>query len=476
MPPLQQISTRRLESGQAVVHFALMAAGLMAMLALGIDVGLLAVQRRFDQNAADAAALAAAGAIAKRVSVQPNGQVFFPADALDVAQARLTQLADDTNAHSGLTNRTQRAVTLELSADGGGSWCVAPCVAGAPVPSSATPYLVRVTVRSTTTGFFAGFVNPGASVSCPDVGGGGGLTTCATSVVSVAGSTQIPAGMQVIPATLPDCAVTNGGSTQWQVHELWGSNSSPCMDTGGWKNLLDFTPYVSDPDDPDFDAFHGTPAFEPDDINLGSGKRKDIVYWIAHGFGGKVFSGELDFGGSGDGNWILTGKSGTAEGCISRGFYGGGGACDINGRTDEYSDVYFFDKMKLVPENHGWFDCSKSKNDPVVKDSSMRVGCRDVAIAAWDRPQVRQGQSWVDISYGQPDRVHIRRFYVFRFYCGWSSDGQRCDQRPPSTVLPGCPSAGSGICGRLAPPVDLGNCPMCVGGPSVMANALRLRD
>ncbi|HEU5315986.1 MAG TPA: pilus assembly protein TadG-related protein [Chloroflexota bacterium] len=465
---------RRLESGQALVQFALMAAGLMAMLALGIDFGMVAVQKRFDQNAADAAGLAAAGALARRVAVDTGGQVFFPAEALSVAQDRLTQLATDANAHAGLSSRTNRVARLELSGDGGATWCAAPCGGSAPAPSTAAPYLVRVSVSSSTTGFFAGFIGSGgaASTNCPPTGANG-LTSCAVSTVSIAGSSSVPTGMQVIPATLPDCAVTMGGSAAWQVHELWGSNSSPCIDTGGWKNLLDFTPYADPVTDwPTFNDFHWD-GFVADPNYDGTGRRRDLVYWIAHGFGGQVTSGEVPLH---TGTWVLTGQSGTAQGCIARGFYGGGGACDINGRTDDYSASYFFSSAKLLPSNYGWFDCSQSKNDPVVKASSMRVGCRDVAVAAWDSPQVRVGQSWENISSGQPDRVHIRRFYVFRFYCGWSSDNTRCDQRPPSTVLPGCPSAGSGICGRLSPVQLTGNCPMCVVGPSVTVNALRMQD
>ena len=471
---MDRVDVRRLESGQALVHFALMAMGLMAMLALGIDVGLLAVQRRFDQNAADAAALAAARSLSNAIEVDANGQVAFASSGLTAAQTLVGSLVA-SNAHAGLTSRTVRLSELEISADGGGTWCTVGAAGGCstpPAPVSPNPYLVRVRVASKTTSFLTGVLDPTPAAGCPDPNpGSGGVTSCALTVVSVSGTPSLPPGMQVVPVTLPRCSITEGGSTEWQVHELWGSNSSPCFDTGGWKNILDFTPYVTDQNDPDFDAFHGSPHYVPDSEYTGSGRRKDAVYWIANGFGGTVTAGDLP-----NGNWVQAGHSGTAEGCISNGFYGGGGACDVNGRNDDYTESYVFDNTKLVPSNYGWFNCYESGNDPVVTSPTMRVGCRDVAVAAWDEPQMRQGQSWVPISSGHPDRVHIRQFYVFRFYCGWSSDNTHCNQRPPSSVLPGCPSMGSGVCARLRPSVTVGSCPMCIGAPSVTANALRLQD
>ena len=441
----------------------------MAMLALVIDVGLLAVQKRFDQNAADAAALGIARSMAGQVVVQPNGQIAFSVSGTAL-QNTLTQLAT-ANAHAGLASRTTRLPMLEFSADNGGSWCIAlPTQAGGcatipPAPAFSTPYLVRVTISSTTSGFFTGLMGSGATSGCPATGGTG-YTTCALAVASIAGSTALPPGMQVIPASIPECEVSAG--QVWQVFELWGSNSSPCHDTGGWKNLIDFTPYQESLDPNVYRPFHGT-GYEPDDVYTGSGKRKDLTYWIANGFGGEV---TID-------NWLLTGKSGTAEGCISRGFYGGGGACDVNGRNDDWTETYFFDNTelgKITPVPFGWFDCSSATpRDPIVSPG-MRVGCRDVAIIAWHTPQVLQGQTWVNITNGQPDRVRVKSFYVFRFYCGWSSDNQRCDQRPPSAALPGCPSAGSGICGRLKSTVAVTSCPMCSQGPSVTINAVRLRD
>ncbi|MBI3970525.1 MAG: hypothetical protein HY332_04480, partial [Chloroflexi bacterium] len=56
----RKMNVKRGESGQALVLFAVMMMAMMGFLALGIDLALVVGgQRRFDQNGADAAALAA---------------------------------------------------------------------------------------------------------------------------------------------------------------------------------------------------------------------------------------------------------------------------------------------------------------------------------------------------------------------------------------------------------------------------------
>ena len=51
-----------------MVSFAVMIAAMMAVLALVVDMGILLSQRRFDQNGADAGALAAGRLLAGDVS------------------------------------------------------------------------------------------------------------------------------------------------------------------------------------------------------------------------------------------------------------------------------------------------------------------------------------------------------------------------------------------------------------------------
>src|SRR5439155_3991119 len=58
--PAHMKTTRDGERGQVLILAALLMAGLMGMLTLVIDVGNAYAQRRFVQNAADAASLAAA--------------------------------------------------------------------------------------------------------------------------------------------------------------------------------------------------------------------------------------------------------------------------------------------------------------------------------------------------------------------------------------------------------------------------------
>src|SRR5262245_49422931 len=187
--------TRDGELGQAMVIFALMMTAIMAMLALALDMGILLGQRRFDQNGADAAALATGRLMAGEVSpVDDSGAVYFGTPDAQIYQ-RVRQYAglDTTNYgsaapvagmnQSGFTNRNLLTVTLEYSTSSG-QWCSSPAgprimhdgaaatkparlIGGQavpqctlyqgvypPLPTSGQPYRVRVTVSSTTNGLF----------------------------------------------------------------------------------------------------------------------------------------------------------------------------------------------------------------------------------------------------------------------------------------------------------------------------------
>jgi hypothetical protein len=64
------------EQGQAMIIFVLGLAVLLGFAALAIDGGMVYSDRRFDQSAADTAALAGAGAIMNQFITQPNSQNF----------------------------------------------------------------------------------------------------------------------------------------------------------------------------------------------------------------------------------------------------------------------------------------------------------------------------------------------------------------------------------------------------------------
>jgi hypothetical protein len=145
------------ESGQALVIFALLTTAVVGMLALVFDLGFFYSQRRFDQNAADAAALAAGRLLAGGVSPLDNsgGLQFDWPDADVYREVRRYAGLDPNSAataptgvnrSAGLVGRTRLAVTLEYSA--GGPWCYSPSGPAPPrmppVPPCALPLLAGV--------------------------------------------------------------------------------------------------------------------------------------------------------------------------------------------------------------------------------------------------------------------------------------------------------------------------------------------
>jgi hypothetical protein len=272
---------RRAEKGQAVVIMALALSAVLAMVALVVDVGAgLLGQRRFDQNGADAAALALGRRFAANVALRNSTDVYFRISDADVYRlARhyaglspanwASASPTGVNQNAGLTQRNRLAVTVEYqgTAQYPTAWCYSPtgpqpprnpaipaCTLltnpnnandpHPPLPSNQYPFRLRVTVSSSVAGFFspaAGLTgqpsvpaqtdDTRAACLAPQIQSGStwtalsgwtGNLTCAQAVVVVRGSGQ--------PITLPNprgvsaanCLVTG---TIGQVVQLWGTTS-----------------------------------------------------------------------------------------------------------------------------------------------------------------------------------------------------------------------------------------------------------
>lgn len=201
------------ESGQTLVLFAVMAAAVMGLLALGVDMAVvLGGQRRFDQNGADAAAMAVGHTLASSVQPGVAGTVLIgePDEDIYGLARQLAGLGQPTstwtcapgakgdpcakptgiNQNTGLTTRNRLAMTLEYwgTDEWGAAWCYAPsspmpgrvggvprCSANAvtvggtthylvPKPDPKLPFKVRVTVSSTMEGFFADVIGAGSGM------------------------------------------------------------------------------------------------------------------------------------------------------------------------------------------------------------------------------------------------------------------------------------------------------------------------
>ena len=165
-----------------MVITALILTVLIGMVALVIDIGFAAGQRRFMQNGADAAALAAADLFSGSVSPYPvagpwpQGIPNFFNVTDDLVRDKATEIATK-NQNPGIKGRTTSfSVTVEycVAADNNS---YAPQTAGCPSPNSwvASPtangrvpdgaYKVRVTVNSTISTFFGGVIGKSSTNS-----------------------------------------------------------------------------------------------------------------------------------------------------------------------------------------------------------------------------------------------------------------------------------------------------------------------
>lgn len=280
--------------GQVLPLFALTVVAMFAIGALVVDLGFLFGQRRFDQNGADAAALAAGRRLASNVSPwDTSGNVFFAIAESEVYEivrqyagldpdAYSSNDPTGTNQNAGLFGRNQLEVTLEYSVVPG-QWCYSPSsgvqpprspavpmctlptaniggnvIAFPPQPVAPHPYRVRVTVSSTTghflaqvmamiTGSLPTTVPPppssdevAACVAVPGAAGASESTTCAQAVVAVRGRSEVKNSAPLLPVTTGDCDV--GPDSAGQLFQLWGSNPEGCgYNLNPWKNMLDFT-------------------------------------------------------------------------------------------------------------------------------------------------------------------------------------------------------------------------------------------
>jgi len=507
---------------------------LMGMASLAVDIGLLLTQRRFDQNGADAAALAAARMLAESLSpVAVSGGVYLSAPDADVYREvrRYAGLNPNTssavptgvNRSAGLTARSTLAVTLEYAA--AGTWCyspsgpapprsppVPPCVLALvggttypPLPSATQPYRVRVTVSSTTTVLFAralgitGGTPPPPSdqtiPACLRPTGAEGNTTCAHASALVQGSTGGPSPAPIIPVTTADCQIaapTGGG-----LFEFWGANPSGCgVDLGSWKNLLDFTTEtrwcntLKGSTDPDYRYTNllppgaqiaGGPCENevPDPTWSRSGYAVDPGHPGANDINNDVrywiaagFGGQLRAGYT-DGNRFPTyvDLKSSPAGDLGQNI-AAGFYCGPSGVTATSCST------SINPAGTYFFAKNKSGYHDVCPDAwgtRYGAGCREAAVVTWTQPEwvvglQTGGTGWTSSGSGGPARVRAARLLTFRLYCDHDSNGL-CTQPPKSIVGS---AANSTVWGRAVSPLIVGTCATCTSGPSLYGNKVSL--
>lgn len=523
------------ERGQVLVIVALLMTALTAMLALILDVGFLLTQRRFDQNSADAAALAAGRALGDSVSpFGTSGLLTFTESDADVYQtvryyAGLAPLTPSTvptgiNRAGAIEGRVALAVTLEYST--GDAWCVSPSspapprspsvpvcvlpvrggVAYPPLPAAAQPFRVRVTVSSTTNAFIAGAIGgnaitPPASQedripACLRAAGAAGNVTCAHAVAVVHGSTSATTTAARIPVTTGDCQISapDGGG----LFQFWGGSADGCgAAITPWNNLLDFTPEarwcntLKGKDNPDYRYTNLLPPGAQIAGGACENEQPDLT-WNRNGFTpDPVYPGQNDVNRDVP-YWIAAGFRGAIRPAIHDG-----------NRFPTYMDLKASPAGNLGQNIAAGFYCGSSgvtatscpttinaagtyffaQNQPGyhpicpdVWGRTYGVGCRDAAVITWTQPEWVMdlnlgGTAWTTSASGGPARVRAARLLTFRFYCGHTSAGL-CTEPPKSIV--GNASASS-VWGRAVGHVVSGPCPTCTTGPSLYGNKVTLQ-
>lgn len=473
------------QRGQSIALFALLLMfAFIGFLALAIDLGLLYGQRRFDQNGADAAVLAASQYLASNVvpaAATPDPDTgMFPVAFFVTDQEVYAKVRQYVNSNQSvsLTGRTAVSATLEYSADGV-NWCYSP--SGPPAPDSTipvcalydengsgpiyppppiawtssnptgSPCYVRVIVRSTTDSFFAQMITGGSlgqgAASCAPSPSPKGMLTCAEAGGLVTGSATYQGTAPLLPVVTPDCM----GGVLGQTYNLWEPNVSGCSFQGGsWKDVTDLSdesvwcqaspagrgyPYCSG----------GAPVgswnrsgFVADSSHPGSGALLgDLQWWIANSFQGKVQAGDQlptgipSFRGDGGNN-------------VSSAFYGPGSA--TTGGT------FFF-----APNQPGFYAICPD-------DYGIANGwsCRDASIILWENAEKNSGTNWTP-SGQNPERITVARILTFRLYCSPSGPGSCGDLGSNSTILGRC-------VGPYNPPPVI--CKTC--GPSLNGNSASL--
>jgi Flp pilus assembly protein TadG len=499
--------------GQTLVFFTLMMTAFVTFLAVVVDLGFLYGQRRYDQNGADAAALAVGRDLATNVtpSNQSGTAVYFAvtdAEAYKLARQyggldpnTTTTSPTGTNQNANLDSTNQLKISLEYAPDGS-TWCYSPAgpqpprqlgmgVTAVPVcsstipsypppPTSLTnPYKIRVTVSSTTASSFLSFLgnlSPGpppptntqanaGQAACIRPTGVTGMLTCAQTVVSIAGTLTYHGTGPAVPITA--CDTQLGVGTVGQMYPLWTSNpGTTCgIKTGNWKQTFDFTASAQwcDGIGPDYlytsllpapcaaaDTTWNRGGFVADASNPGTGLEKnDVPMWLSLGFSGTLTTTMMLPTYQNDGQ-----ANGSEGQNIAIGVY-----CD-NTVTKNTCPGNTPSGTYLFAQNQTGFHATCPDDFGIA----YGVGCRDVTVPTWITPEAAgtcnpgKVPCWQAVTgTGAPDRVEIANFRQFRIYCSWgTANGDQVCNGAPSAV-PGAATGTSTVSGRYLGPF-LGNC------------------
>ncbi len=468
----------RRENGNVVVMSALLMTVFMGILALTIDIGFLAGQRRFMQNGADAGSLAAsrllAGSVSPKASCDPSTTIctFFT-----TSDAAVRGQADDIarrNQNTGLTTRTTFTMLLEYCVAtapsnfdytasnnncqaAGNSWVASPTTDGK-VPNGA--YKVRVTTSSTITTFFG----PAAGRQAQEA-----TSANATALIIGVCAPQTASG-KILPFTLWD--QQDFGSTYGTLYQLWGSTAPGPSFAGAWQNMLDLTP-ASRWCDQNVNAPAGAadykwlhPAMIPSGIVCN--------YPDPNVAGSTSFTGtdttwkREGYGYAPDPRACYTGQVMSSPDLANRAGGGYNGTLAVGNKVPTYQDANpgqggngganvaqgIYGSPSAPPCGPFFFSNPDGPRDP-NPDFAAWGPYKDVLVFTYDHPEYwkTNDNTWTTTKSGAPGRVTLKRILNFRIYRDY--DG-----------------ANSRIWGRVVSPVLPPNTATC-GGPSFNGNIVR---
>ncbi|MHB1133487.1 MAG: pilus assembly protein TadG-related protein [Chloroflexota bacterium] len=528
-PPRSPLSSR----GQVLPMFAIVIIALFAIVALVVDMGFLFGQKRYDQNGADAAALAAARLLAENVSPLDSTATYFAIPEVEVYNQALAYVAPNQNANLGARNAF--VMTLEYW-DGNPAhpWCYSPqgpqpprspavpvctpytktvggvTVSLPPLPASGYPYRVRVTVSSTTDPLFAPAANISGSTqtlvtdptkpACLKSGTDADRhMVCAHAIAAVQGSSVAAGNGPVLPVTTGDCDI---GDNVGGLFQLWGSNPEGCgYGINPWKNMIDLSDHntwCSDASggstpDPDYDYYKLLPTaattmarsecdtydtwdrngFVPDTGMTFTGQTDhDVPMLIARGFQGEIRANYVN------GNKVPTyGAAHPAQGSnlgqnVAVGFY-----CGSSGVGSTWCDP------TLNPAGTYYFAQNQPGMQPICGDyygTQLGLGCRDAVVPTWGDENVsNRGVDWAtDLNSGGTGWSHsggggpdrVRLVRLLTMRLYCQYAGTGLCTEPPKVVVGS--AANSDVWGRFLSPF-LVACPpgaTCTGSPSINGN------
>jgi hypothetical protein len=274
----------RPREGQSIVMVALMMTVFFGMTSLVVDLGYIMVQRRQQQNAADAVVLGVARMLAGSVGVDSGGNLAFVEQTDTTVMNKAQTLASGNWVGSGPT----RTMSLQyLNCEGA---VIRSAVAGATTAVPGTTCRVRATGTSSMSSFFIRAVDPTKTVS----------TAAARATARIAPTPLPPSVSGVWPITRwklhPNASTNCTIYTPGAACVFWSNNGgSEDTSLGSFKEKLypskySQCEYIGPPTLQLLTAWD--PSRPGSECGSAAVKQSDMEYWFTNGYEGSIAVGD----------------------------------------------------------------------------------------------------------------------------------------------------------------------------------------